>query len=56
MDRELAAAIERDDRFEDAGMRSDDRETCWTHQCWVTECADDPMHTNPFGSHRVRPA
>lgn len=47
MDTELAAAIKRDNELEDAGMHGDDRKTCWTHQCWADDCADNPMHTNP---------
>jgi hypothetical protein len=46
-DEVLRAAIERDDALEDAGMHADDRQTCWTHQSWSKDCADDPMHTNP---------
>lgn len=55
-DRKLAAAIERDNQREDAGMHGDDRQTCWTHQSWAKDCADDPMHTNPSVSHYPRPA
>ena len=47
MNRKLAAAIERDDQREDAGMHGDDRETCWTHQCWAEDCEDSPVHTSP---------
>ncbi|GAA2841039.1 hypothetical protein RMN57_17205 [Kitasatospora sp. CM 4170] len=43
MDQKLAAALVEDD----AGMHADDRRTCWTHQCWAEDCADDPMHTRP---------
>ncbi|MFH8753359.1 hypothetical protein ACH4GK_37630 [Streptomyces rimosus] len=39
MDTKLAAAIERDDRREDAGTHSDDRVTCHTHQAWAGDCA-----------------
>lgn len=38
MDKKLAAALKRDDAREAAGMHADDRETCYTHQCWATEC------------------
>ncbi|MER7773195.1 hypothetical protein [Kitasatospora sp. NPDC096140] len=48
MDTALAAAIEEDDRREDAGMHPDDRRTCWTHQCWAEDCADRRMHTDPL--------
>lgn len=47
MNKKLAAAIERDNQREDAGMHADDRTTCYTHQSWAEDCADDPMHTNP---------
>ncbi|MDH6126905.1 hypothetical protein [Kitasatospora sp. GP82] len=46
MDKKLAAAIERDNELEEQGMHGDDRLTCWTHQCWAEECANDPLHTN----------
>ncbi|MGA5442205.1 hypothetical protein ACPCKW_22165 [Streptomyces griseoincarnatus] len=36
----LTAAIERDDRLEEAGMHADDRVTCWAHQAWAADCAD----------------
>ncbi|MEU7158859.1 hypothetical protein [Streptomyces chrestomyceticus] len=39
MDTKLTAAIERDDRREDAGMHADDRATCHTHQAWADDCA-----------------
>ncbi|MFI1585629.1 hypothetical protein [Embleya sp. NPDC020630] len=52
---DLAAAIERDNRLEDAGMHGDDRATCWTHQSWADDCADDPIHTHPSAHHRLRP-
>ncbi|MFF8784807.1 hypothetical protein [Streptomyces sp. NPDC015125] len=49
MDKKLAAAIERDNQREDAGMHADDRDTCWTHQSWAADCEDD--HTpRPTGS------
>ncbi|MCF3119291.1 hypothetical protein IPZ68_06150 [Streptomyces arenae] len=44
MNKKLAAAIQRDNELEDAGMHGDDRQTCWTHQCWAEDCAD--LHTN----------
>ncbi|MER5350606.1 hypothetical protein ABT093_09770 [Kitasatospora sp. NPDC002551] len=47
MEKKLAAALDRDDAAEDAGMHPDNRETCHTHQCWAHECADHPMHTRP---------
>ncbi|GAA3087558.1 hypothetical protein GCM10020000_87990 [Streptomyces olivoverticillatus] len=40
MTKKLAAAIERDDRLEEAGMHPDDRVTCWTHRAWVADCED----------------
>ncbi|WSM44629.1 hypothetical protein OIE80_34750 (plasmid) [Streptomyces cellulosae] len=40
MSRRLAAAIEREDRLEDAGMPADDRVTCSVHQAWAADCAD----------------
>jgi len=47
MDTKLAAAIERDNELEDAGMHGDERRTCWTHQCWAADCETDPIHTSP---------
>ena len=47
MNKRLAAALLRDDAREAAGMHPDDRQTCHTHQCWATECAEHPMHVNP---------
>ncbi|MEV7935267.1 hypothetical protein AB0O82_03910 [Kitasatospora sp. NPDC088264] len=47
MDPNLAAALAEDDDAEDAGMHADDRRTCWTHQYWAEDCADDRMHTHP---------
>ena len=47
MDPDLAAALAADDAAEDTGMHADDRRTCHTHQCWVEDCADHPMHTHP---------
>ncbi|MFE3206304.1 hypothetical protein [Embleya sp. NPDC059237] len=55
-DSKLAAAIARDDAREAGGMHSDDRVTCWTHECWAEDCADDPMHTRPSARHRPRRA
>ncbi|MER7794881.1 hypothetical protein [Streptomyces sp. NPDC097640] len=43
MNQRLAAALRRDDAREAAGMHPDERQTCHTHQCWATECAD--QHT-----------
>lgn len=56
MDSKLAAAIERDNALEDAGMHGDDRATCWTHQGWAVDCEADPAHTNPSVNHYYRPA
>jgi hypothetical protein len=36
---DLAAALVRDDRLEDAGMHADDRVTCCAHQAWAQDCA-----------------
>ncbi|MGW2371695.1 hypothetical protein [Kitasatospora sp. NPDC001683] len=47
MEQKLAAALKRDDDAEDAGMHPDERNTCWTHQCWASECENDPFHTRP---------
>jgi hypothetical protein len=44
---DLAAALARDNRAEDNGMPTDQRRTCWPHQCWAEECADHLMHTDP---------
>lgn len=43
MNKKLAAAIERDNRLEDAGMHPDDRATCHTHQSWADDCADQHL-------------
>lgn len=43
MDKRLAAAIDRDNQREDAGMHGDDRDTCYRHQTWATDCED--QHT-----------
>ncbi|MCX4784641.1 hypothetical protein [Streptomyces sp. NBC_01264] len=40
MDKRHAAAIEADNAREDAGMHSDDRVTCYTHQAWAEDCED----------------
>ena len=45
MNKNLAAALRRDDAREDAGMHPDDRDTCHTHQCWATECEN--RHRRP---------
>ncbi|MER7331754.1 MULTISPECIES: hypothetical protein [unclassified Micromonospora] len=47
MSDDLADALAADDAAEDAGMHPDDRLTCHTHQCWLEDCADHPMHTRP---------
>ncbi|MCP3758730.1 hypothetical protein [Streptomyces sp. TBY4] len=56
MDKKLAAAIQRDNDLEDAGMHGDDRKTCWTHQSWSEDCQEQPFHTQPSASHYPRPA
>ncbi|MFF4493391.1 hypothetical protein [Streptomyces sp. NPDC001546] len=56
MDKKLAAAIERDNALEDAGLHGDDRATCWTHQGWAVDCETDPAHTHPSVHHYPRPA
>lgn len=56
MDKKLAAAIQRDNELENAGMHGDDRTTCWTHQSWAEDCQDQPLHTHPSVSHYPRPA
>lgn len=38
MNKKLAAALDLDDRREDAGMHADDRSTCHTHQSWAPDC------------------
>lgn len=40
MNKTLAKAIERDNKREDAGMHGDDRDTCWMHKCWASDCED----------------
>lgn len=40
MDADLAAAIERDNELEEAGMHGDDRATCWAHKAWAEDCTD----------------
>ncbi|MEV7720823.1 MULTISPECIES: hypothetical protein [unclassified Streptomyces] len=54
MDKKLAAAIQRDNELEDAGMHSDDRRTCWTHQSWAEDCED--AHTKRGADSDSRPA
>ncbi|MFD8790656.1 hypothetical protein [Streptomyces vinaceus] len=56
MNKKLAAAIQRDNELEAAGMHGDDRKTCWTHQSWAADCENDPAHTAPSVSHYPRPA
>lgn len=41
MTKKLAAAIERDNQREDAGMHADDRQTCHRHQTWASDCDDN---------------
>jgi hypothetical protein len=36
----LAAAIQRDNEREEAGMHADDRATCYMHRCWASDCED----------------
>ena len=45
MNKKLAAAIERDNQREDAGMHADDRQTCYPHQSWAADCED--QHRTP---------
>ncbi|MFE9003110.1 hypothetical protein ACFYOY_13355 [Streptomyces sp. NPDC007875] len=45
MNKKLADALKRDDQREAAGMHADDRDTCYTHQCWATECEN--QHRRP---------
>lgn len=40
MNKKLAAAIQRDNEREDAGMPADDRVTCWDHQSWAADCEE----------------
>ncbi|RPK47869.1 hypothetical protein EES37_09695 [Streptomyces sp. ADI91-18] len=56
MTKKLAAAIQRDNELEDAGMHSDDRKTCWSHRSWAVDCENDPFHTQPSVRHYPRPA
>lgn len=53
MDKKLAAAIERNNQREDAGMHADDRDTCWTHQTWASDC--DDLHTPRPTTRNHRP-
>ncbi|MEU7978311.1 hypothetical protein AB0B63_07235 [Micromonospora sp. NPDC049081] len=46
-DPKLAAALAADDKAEDQGMHGDDRRTCHTHQTWVDNCKDSPLHRDP---------
>ncbi|MFF4185769.1 hypothetical protein ACFYZ9_21500 [Streptomyces sp. NPDC001691] len=52
MDKKLAAAIQRDNELEDAGMHGDDRKTCWTHQSWAEDCDDLHIKRDLNGSPR----
>lgn len=45
MNKKLAAALERDNQLEDAGMHGDDRKTCYAHQGWADDC--DGQHRTP---------
>jgi hypothetical protein len=54
MDKKLATAIERDNKREDAGMHADERQTCYTHQTWAADCANEIVHTNPSPFHYPR--
>ncbi|MEV6141905.1 hypothetical protein [Streptomyces sp. NPDC051992] len=54
MNKKLAAAIQRDNELEDAGMHGDDRRTCWTHQSWAEDCED--AHTKRGVDSNSRPA
>ncbi|MGW6412348.1 hypothetical protein ACWF95_34890 [Streptomyces vinaceus] len=56
MNKRLAAAIQRDNEREEAGMHCDDCQTCWIHQSWAADCADNPVHTEPSVRHYPRPA
>lgn len=40
MNKKLAAAIQRDNQREDAGMHAEDRVTCHPHQSWAADCED----------------
>lgn len=46
----LARTIAREDALEDAGMHADERITCYTHQAWAVECADQHL---PLTAGRV---
>ena len=45
MNKKLAAAIDRDNKREDAGMHADDRQTCYQHQTWASDC--EGTHRTP---------
>lgn len=45
MTNSLARGIAREDALEEAGMHADERTTCYTHQTWAVECAD--QHVPP---------
>lgn len=45
---ELRAQLDADSAMEDAGDHSDDRLTCFTHQCWWGDCITSPSHANPI--------
>lgn len=45
LSKKLAAAIERDNAREDAGMHADDRDTCYQHQSWAADC--EGTHRTP---------
>ncbi|MGW0868773.1 hypothetical protein [Streptomyces sp. NPDC002611] len=43
MTNSLARVIAREDALEAAGMQADERTTCYTHQTWAVECADQHL-------------
>lgn len=49
--KKLAAALQRDDQLEDAGMHGDDRTTCHTHQAWAEDCED--RHSTPTAGQLI---
>lgn len=47
----LADALAHESRMENQGMHPDERFTCYTHQSWTYQCAEDRSHANPVTGH-----
>jgi len=45
----LAKSVVDEDNMEDQGLEGDERLTCHTHQCWITD-GEDIVHQHYFGT------